>query len=268
VPLNLKLAVATTLLALLVHAAVNVLNDYYDALSGTDDANTDRLFPFTGGSRFIQNGILTRSQTARFGYALLAIAMLGGLWLITKVGTGLLTIGAAGIFIGWAYSAAPFKLNSRGLGELCVLAGFLGVVIGADFVQRGTFDTAPLLIGLPYALLVTNLLYVNQFPDRKADAFAGKRHWVVRLPLHAASRVYPLISGLALGVSLALVMQHRLPAITLISALPILLSMRAATILRKHAAQPAALRPAIQFTIAAMLTHGILLAVLLMWNHP
>jgi 1,4-dihydroxy-2-naphthoate octaprenyltransferase len=268
VPLNLKLAVVTILLALLVHAAVNVLNDYYDALSGTDDANTERLFPFTGGSRFIQNGILTRSQTARFGYALLAIAMLGGLWLITKVGTGLLTIGTAGIFIGWAYSAAPFKLNSRGLGELCVLAGFLGVVIGADFVQRGTFDTTPLLIGLPYALLVTNLLYVNQFPDRKADVFAGKRHWVVRLPLHAASRIYPLVAGLALGVLLVLIMQHRLPAITLISALPMLLSLRAATILHKHAALPAALRPAIQLTIAVMLSHGILLAVLLMWNHP
>jgi 1,4-dihydroxy-2-naphthoate octaprenyltransferase len=266
--LDLKLAAATILLALLVHAAVNVLNDYYDALSGTDDANTERLFPFTGGSRFIQNGILTRSQTARFGYTLIVIAILGGLWLITKVGTGLLAIGATGVFIGWAYSAAPFKLNSRGLGELCVLGGFLGVVVGADFVQRGTFDTVPLLIGLPYALLVTNLLYVNQFPDRKADAYAGKRHWVVRLPLHAASRIYPLIAGLAMGVLLALVMQHRLPTIALISALPMLLSFHAATILRRHAAQPAALRPAIQLTIAAMLSHGILLAVLLMWNHP
>jgi len=265
-PVDFQLATVTVLLALLVHAAVNVLNDYYDALNGTDDANTERLFPFTGGSRFIQNNILTRSQTARFGYGLLAVAMLGGLWLITQVGTGLLAIGAAGLFIGWAYSAAPFKLNSRGLGELCILVGFLGVVVGADFVQRGAFATAPFLIGLPYALLATNLLYVNQFPDRKADAAAGKRHWVVRLPLPIAARIYPLLAGLALAVLLALVMRHALPSITLISALPMLLSFRAAIILRRHAGQPSALRPAIQLTIAAMLAHGMLLAFALWWQ--
>ena len=48
------LAVLTLLLALAAHAGVNVLNDYYDHLNGTDAANTERLFPFTGGSRFIQ----------------------------------------------------------------------------------------------------------------------------------------------------------------------------------------------------------------------
>lgn len=260
---NLLLAGITVLLALLAHAAANVLNDYYDALNGTDDANTERLFPFTGGSRFIQNGILTRAQTARFGYALLAITMLGGLWLIATVGTGLLAIGAVGLFIGWAYSAEPFKLNSRGLGELCVLSGFLGIVVGADFVQRGSFDRTPFLIGLPYALLTMNLLYVNQFPDRKADAAAGKRHWVVRLSPLQAARVYPLIAGLALGVLLMLQQRDMIPPVALFSALPLLFSLRAASILRRHAHEPAALLPAIRLTIAAMLAHGILLSVLL-----
>ncbi len=258
------LAGVTVLLALLTHAAVNVLNDYYDALNGTDDTNTERLFPFTGGSRFIQNGILTRGQTARFGYALLAATMLGGLWLTTTVGTSLLAIGAAGVFIGWAYSAEPFKLNSRGLGELCVLAGFLGIVVGADFVQRGSFDRTPFLIGLPYALLTMNLLYVNQFPDRKADAATGKRHWVVRLPLPVAARIYPLSAGLALGVLLMLQQRDMIPSVALISALPLLLSLRAAAILRRHAHEPAALLPAIRLTITAMLAHGILLTVLLL----
>lgn len=264
--LNAFTAGMTLLLALLVHAAVNVLNDYFDALNGTDDANTDRLFPFTGGSRFIQNGVLTREETARFGYAMLLAATIGGLWLASKAGSGLLLIGASGIFIGWAYSAAPLKLNSRGLGELCVLAGFLGIVMGADFVQRGTFDHAPFLIGLPYALLVTNLLYINQFPDRKADAATGKRHWVVRLSLPFAARVYPLLSGLALGILVLLQQREMIPPIALLSALPLLLSLRAATMLRRHAGNPAALLPAIRLTIAAMLSHGILLSVLLVWN--
>ncbi|MBK7768906.1 MAG: hypothetical protein IPI44_24510 [Sulfuritalea sp.] len=49
------LATATLFFALVAHAGANVINDYYDALSGCDGANTERQFPFTGGSRFIQN---------------------------------------------------------------------------------------------------------------------------------------------------------------------------------------------------------------------
>ena len=44
------------LAVLLLQAGVNVFNDYYDHDNGCDAANTERVFPFTGGSRFIQNG--------------------------------------------------------------------------------------------------------------------------------------------------------------------------------------------------------------------
>ena len=266
IDINFPSAFVTLLLALLVHAAVNVLNDYYDALNGTDAANTQRLFPFTGGSRFIQNGVLTPAQTARFGYALLASAVLGGLWLTWQAGIGLFLIGGAGLLVGWAYSATPLQLNSRGMGELCVLAGFLGVVVGADYVQRHAFVAQPWLIGLPYALLVMNLLYINQFPDRVADAAAGKRHWVVRLPMPVAARVYPLLATLALVWLAGLVIGGWLPLRALISAVPLLLSFKAAAILQRHASEPALLLPAIRFTILAMLAHGILLSILLMWN--
>jgi 1,4-dihydroxy-2-naphthoate octaprenyltransferase len=262
--LDVPRAALTIALALLVHAAANVLNDYHDALDGCDAINHERLYPYTGGSRLIQNGILTPHQTARFGHGLLACAVLGGLWLVPQVGIGLLLIGAVGLFLAWAYSATPFRLSGRGLGEFCVLAGFLGAVVGADFVQRGSFDRAPVLVGLPYALLVTNLLYVNQFPDRKADAATGKRHWVARLPLAQAVRVYPLLTGVAFGILITLHWRGTIPSAALVSALPLLLSLAAAAHLKRYATQPARLRPAIQLTIAAMLSHGILLTIALM----
>ncbi len=263
VPVDTVFAGATLVLALLMHAAVNVLNDYYDALNGTDAINQERLYPYTGGSRFIQNGVLTAVQTAAFGYALLAVAMVGGVWLAWHAGWGLLWIGAAGVVMGWAYSAEPFKLNSRGLGEACVLLGFLGVVVGADYVQRHTYDLRPWLIGLPYALLATSLLYINQFPDRKADAASGKRHWVVRLPLDKAVWIYPLLALVAF-VSLLLTVAHgSLPVPALFSALPLLFSARAAIALVQAAGEPAGLLSAIRATLAAMLGHGILLTLIL-----
>ncbi len=265
--LQTDLAVITVLLALLTHAAVNVLNDYFDALNGTDNLNTERLYPFTGGSRFIQNGVLTTAQTVRFGYALLGVVMLGGLWLIAKTGAGMLWLGAAGLLIGWAYSAPPLKLNSRGLGELCVLLGFLGLTVGADFVQRKTFAWQPVIAGLPYALLVTNLLFINQFPDRKADIQAGKRHWVARLPLHRAIYGYPLIAALALLCLICGIVAGVLPKTSLLSAFPVLFSFVASRHLMYFAEKPAQLRPAIQLTLAAMLGHGLALALILFWEH-
>ncbi len=265
---QLSTAILTVLLALAVHAGVNVINDYFDALSGTDALNTERLYPFTGGSRFIQNGVLSTTQTAYFGYSLLIFAMFGGLFLTSSVGAGLFVIGAVGVMIGWAYSADPLRLNSRGLGELCVLAGFLGVVIGADFVQRQVFSFQPLIIGMPYALLVTNLLYINQFPDRKADAIAGKRHLVVMLPLKYAVLIYPLLAVLAGAWLLYFIAIGSLPVQTLLATLPLIFSAKAAWILRQYAATPAKLLPAIKLTLAAMLGHALLLTSVIIWKMP
>ncbi|MDP3677952.1 MAG: prenyltransferase [Methylotenera sp.] len=261
-------AVLTVLLALLVHAGVNVLNDYFDALNGTDAANAERIYPFTGGSRFIQNGVLTLTQMASFGYLLLCAAMLGGVWLAWQAGFGLLWIGVIGMLIGWAYSATPLRLNSRGLGELCVLMGFLCIVVGADFVQRQAFSFQPFVVGMPYALLSTNLLYINQFPDRRADANADKRNLVVRLPLVVAIWVYLILTALALVWVMAMIAVGKLPMLAMLSTVPLVFSLRAFLLLRQFAAKPAQLLSAIQLTLASMLNHALLLTLIMLWKSP
>jgi len=253
-------ALVTLVFALLAHAGVNVLNDYYDALNGTDEMNTERVFPYTGGSRFIQNGVLTLAQTARFGVALFAAVMLAGIWLAAVSGRGLLAIGLAGLVIGWGYSAAPLRLNSRGAGELCVMAGFALIVIGTDYVQRHAFASMPVVASVSYALLVTNVLYMNQFPDRKADAAAGKRHWVVRLPPEQARWGYVMIALAANAWLIGAALTGALPALALIALVAAIPSAQAAADLFRYAAQPRALTAAIRRTIAAALLHGLLLA--------
>jgi len=261
-----ELAGLTLVLALLAHAGVNVLNDYYDYLNGTDDANTGRLFPFTGGSRFIQNRVLTPRQTLAYGLALFAVVIAGGLWLIAQSGAGLFWIGLAGLAIGWAYSAPPLKLNSRGLGEVCVATGFLFIVAGSDFVQQGRFDALPWVAGLPYALLVTNVLYINQFPDREADRLAGKWHWVARLEPRVAARGYWLILVLAVVSLAGAVLEEVLPAQALASLLGFLPALKAGRLLSENAAQPSQLVPPIRLTILAAHLQPIILAAVLFWS--
>lgn len=256
-------ATITLLFALFAHGGANVVNDYYDAKSGCDAANDDRVFPFTGGSRVIQNGVLSLHEAGIFGYALLAIVIPAGLWLTAVSGPGLIGIGLAGLITGWAYSAPPFKLQSRGLGEYGITAAWLLIVVGSDFVQRHALSFAPVAAGLGFALLVANVLYINQFPDVNADTQAGKRTLVVRLGVQRARWGYALIALLCYGWVTAMIMLGHLPVVAAISLLPAVASFKAARNLAAHAAQPLALVPGIKLTILAASLHGLLLAVAL-----
>jgi len=173
------LALAATLL---VTATANVLNDVYDDISGTDPRNDSRLHPFTGGSRFIQNGVMTRHQMARWGATLAGASIVLGLLLTALAGTEILAFGAIGLGLALAYSMPPLQLASRGLGELAVGIAFgLLPVIGAFWLQTGEISWPAVLIALPVACWVVNILLANELPDADADGAAGKRTLAVRL---------------------------------------------------------------------------------------
>jgi len=252
-------ALVAIVFALVAHAGVNVLNDYFDALNGSDEANAERLFPYTGGSRMIQNGVMTRSETLALGVLLCVAVVPAGLWLVVVSGAGLLAVGIAGLAIGWMYSAPPIALMTRGLGEAAVATGFLLIVVGAHYVQAGTFDAGVAVAGLSYALLVANLLFVNEFPDRDADERAAKRTLVVRLGPERARWGYAVIAIASHGTLVLAIVLGLLPwtaAAGLASAVPCLAAARAVL---RNAHEPAELAPAIRATIAGAMLHGALL---------
>jgi 1,4-dihydroxy-2-naphthoate octaprenyltransferase len=259
-PLQWDKALITLFFALVAHAGMNVINDYYDALNGSDTVNRERAFPFTGGSRFIQNGILSARNMAIFGYVLLATVIPAGLWLMQQSSSALFWIGLSGLLSGWAYSAPPLKLMCRGWGELCIVSGWALIVVGTDMTQRGGFALVPWLAGLPYALLVANLLYINQFPDRKADAEVGKNTLIVRLGAEQAKWGYLAIAILAYGLILLMVGRNLLPIYAAAGVFALPFSFHAARQLLHHASDPARLRAAIKLSILAANLSGLLLA--------
>lgn len=266
VDLNATTALLTLLFALIAHAGGNVLNDYYDALNGCDFAESDRITPFTGGSRMIQEGVFSQRLIGLFGYALLASVIPMGLWLAYESGWGLVWIGLLGLLCAWAYSAPPLKLQSRGLGEWGIITGWLMVVLGTDFVQRHVFSITPLIIGLGFAFLVANILYINQFPDIRADQAAHKYTVVVRFGLLKARWGYLILMLLGYGWVVAMVLVQYLPTGALASVVPVFLSVLAFSELWRNAHQPAQLAFAIRLTILASLAHGLILSVVLFFG--
>ncbi|MGD8885790.1 MAG: prenyltransferase, partial [Gammaproteobacteria bacterium] len=186
---------------ILAHAGVNVLNDVYDDLNGTDRDNETRIFPFTGGSRFIQDEILNNQQMRRWGQLLLVMSALLGVALIFHQGFMVLVFGLTGLLLGVTYSAPPLKLASRGLGESAVGIGF-GVlpVVGAAWLQTSTFSWEALILSVPVSIWVVNILLVNEVPDRTADRNAGKNTLVVKFGLTFTAALYLLLSFVAVGM--------------------------------------------------------------------
>ncbi len=242
-----------------VHAAVNVINDVYDDISGTDPINTGRVYPFTGGSRFIQSRIMDRASMWRLGLVLLAVAGLLGIILATLKGTVVIGLGLGGAALGVAYSATPLQLSARGFGELAVGAGF-GVlpVMGAAWLQSGAFGLDSLLISLPLSCWVFNILLINEVPDAEADAAVGKRTLPVRLGLGGTGRLYLACNMLALLAVATAIALGLLPVFTI--ALPGLLALYAlylALTLARAAPARSTLTTAIQGTLAIHAAGGL-----------
>ena len=252
-------ALLVLIAALAMHGGANALNDVHDAALGSDACNTDRISPFTGGSRLIQEQRLSAAAMHRLALALLAFAAVAGLPLLPGR-PGLLAIGAAGLLLAWAYSAPPLQLMRRGLGEPAVGLAWTLIVVGADYSLRGEWAAAPWFAGGMLGLLVANILLANQFPDFRADQAAGKRNWVVRLGPRAAARWYGRLAGtagllLAAGIGIG-----ALPATTIAAALPLLLAVRVNRLLARHAEQPAQLGLAIRLNL--LVAHAAALALL------
>ncbi|MCE3285256.1 MAG: putative 1,4-dihydroxy-2-naphthoate octaprenyltransferase, partial [Steroidobacteraceae bacterium] len=147
--LDLLAAVIALLATALVHGASNVINDVGDEVTGTDRDNLERIYPYTGGSRFIQNRVMTVTEMSRWGWTLIGVACVLGAVLALLKGPWVIALGIGGIFIAWAYSAPSLQLSGKGVGEFFLMIAFgLLPAGGAAWLQSGVFDLAAVLMAI------------------------------------------------------------------------------------------------------------------------
>jgi 1,4-dihydroxy-2-naphthoate octaprenyltransferase len=244
-----------------VHLGLNVANDIFDTLSGADEVNFTPT-QFSGGSRVLQYGLVSLRQMVAIAAICYAVAIAIGLVLVAITGLGLLWVGVAGVLISYFYTAPPLRLVHRGLGELCVALGFGPIMtLGAYFVQTGQYALRPLVLSIPVALLVMLILYANEIPDRGADAKAGKRTLVVRMPKAAVLQGYVAGVAAAYLVVIVGVLLGILPWPTLLALLTALLAYQTYEGLRAHYDSPYQLMPYLGKNVKLHLYTGLLLVL-------
>jgi len=246
---------------LLLHAGTNVANDYFDHRSGTDDVNVEFVRPFTGGSRMIQNGLLTPREVISGALAAFALACVVGLYLAYIRGPLILVLGLVGIFSGFFYTAPPFNLVSRGIGEFFIGLNF-GVLmtLGSYFVQTGQLAWEPVVASIPVGLLIAGVLYINEFQDAPADGAVGKDHLVVRLGRKRAAWGYLLMMVATYAVIVLAALLRITSPFTLIALATLPVAVRAIGVARTHYDEYLKLVPANAATVFLHLVTGLLLS--------
>lgn len=195
--------VLTVLGVFCIEAAKNASGEIFDWDSGTDRAITaEERSPFSGGKRVIVDGLLTRGQTAVVAGGFYLLAIVAGSIIVLVREPAVLWVGMVGVALAFFYHAPPLKLSYRGLGELAVALSYGPVIAaGTYLVQRHSIDASVLWASAPQGVAIGAFLWINEFPDARADGLAGKRTLVVRLGRPRAARVFAAIIGLAyLGV--------------------------------------------------------------------
>jgi 1,4-dihydroxy-2-naphthoate octaprenyltransferase len=222
---DLVTAVVTVVGAAAVHLGLNVANDVFDAKLGADDANINPT-QFSGGSRVIQYGLVSRRGMTLISLGMYAIAIGCGLYLlVVSFSPALLVIGVLGIVLSIGYTAPPLKLVYRGWGELTTAIGFGPLMLlGAYVVQSGgTISAEAVAASIPIAILVALILYVNEIPDREGDARAGKRTLPVILDRRTVIAGYAgaVVVAFASVVVAVIVGWLPLPALLVLLAAPL-----------------------------------------------
>jgi len=250
----------TLLGVVFVHAGTNLLNDYYDHKSKNDELNLYPT-PFSGGSRVIQEGLISAENMFRSGLLLFGLGGAIGIYLnsISK-GNVILILGLVGLLLGFFYSARPIRIGYRGFGELVVGFGFGPLVVGGSYyVQAQRLSIEPFLASIPITILILLVLYINEFPDYEADILANKRTWIVKLGKERAIKIYHILLFLVYFTIASGIIFRFLPFFSVLAFISLPLTLRAIAISWKNYDKIEELLPANAITIRLHSIIGLLL---------
>ncbi len=173
------------------HLMTHYCNEYFDLAA--DRANPSPT-QWTGGSRVLVEGKLEPEVSLGASFVLLFIC-LGLVPAMPRPGQ---YFALAALALAWFYTAPPFRLNYRGLGELVVTTVLNGCFPMIGYVlAAGETGLLPTLLLLPAFLIQFVRMTIMNLLDHEGDWRVGKRTLVVLLGPRRILHLHALGQALA-----------------------------------------------------------------------
>lgn len=164
------LFIAMLLACLLIQAATNMFNEYYDFVRGLDSEESVGI-----GGAIVRNGVKPKT-VMQLALLLYVIAAILGIYICYESSWLLLIIGAISMAVGYFYTGGPYPISSTPFGELFsgLFMGMLIVLI-AVYIQVGSVPLFAVLLSVPSALLVAAIMLSNNIRDLVEDTIGGRK---------------------------------------------------------------------------------------------
>lgn len=162
--------------AVVAQIVSNFANEYYDFKHGLDKKGRE------GFRRGVTEGDISPKAMKRATYVLLLLDCILGCSLIIWGGWWLVFVGLFIAVFAIAYSAGPYPLSQKGLGDIAVII-FYGIipVVFTSYVTCGSLENIMIssTVGFVLGMLADNVLIINNYRDADDDRAVGKTTTVV-----------------------------------------------------------------------------------------
>ncbi|MDP8940113.1 MAG: 1,4-dihydroxy-2-naphthoate polyprenyltransferase [Actinomycetota bacterium] len=241
--------------SLLIQAATNMFNEFYDEQRGLDTESS------VGIAGSIVRGRLKAREVLLGALFCYTLALFLGLYLVYVGGWPILLLGCLSALGGYVYSAGPRPVAYTPAGEATVFV-FMGLVIVVITygVQAGSYPLSVPLAATPIGALVAAILLANNIRDLESDRRGGRNTLPVALGRQGGVTVYRalLLGSYLLVGALALVGTVPFGALLALSSAPL-----AARLWRRVSSSiiPERLDPVVKGTAGLHASFGLLYTI-------
>lgn len=200
------LFIAMLIASMLIQAATNMFNEYYDFVLGLD---TDESVGI--GGTIVRDGV--NPKTIRnLAFLFYGISLLLGIYICIASSWWIAVIGLICMAIGYLYTGGPIPISYTPFGELFsgVLMGT--VIIGITyFIQTATITADVIWISIPLTIFIGSLNLANNIRDRDGDKTGGRKTIAVLIGREKAITLLACLFIIAYAWTLGLILLGLLP---------------------------------------------------------
>ncbi|MFX3675062.1 MAG: 1,4-dihydroxy-2-naphthoate polyprenyltransferase [Paenisporosarcina sp.] len=249
------LFLAMLIASMLIQAATNMFNEYYDFARGLDNEKSVGI-----GGAIVRNGVPPKTVLL-LALVLYGISIFLGIYICIETTWLLAVVGAVSMAIGYLYTGGPYPIAYTPLGELFsgIFMGMLIVLI-AFYIQTGQITMEAILLSIPSMLLVAAIMLSNNIRDIKGDKESGRRTMAILIGRKHAVTVLLVLFLISYVWVLSLVILGLLTPWSLLVFLSVKKPIHAIKIFKSHE-HPLEVMPAMKDTALTNTFFGFLLGV-------
>jgi 1,4-dihydroxy-2-naphthoate octaprenyltransferase len=253
--IHAALFLAMLIASILIQAATNMFNEYFDFKRGLDNENSVGI-----GGAIVRNGVKPKT-VLNLAFGFFGIAILLGIYICMESTWWIAVIGLICMATGYFYTGGPVPIAYTPFGEL-VAGFFMGMVIIllAYYIQTGTISAISVIISIPIAFLVGNIMLSNNIRDLDGDKENGRKTLAILIGRKKAIIFLAATFAASYAVILAMIAFGYLSAWAL---LVLISTPKAYSAVKKFIGKslPLEMMPAMKATAQTNIQFGFLLAI-------